>query len=105
MKKKLAAAVCIVTAAIIAVAAPFFARRADEKPESASSAQARAESGYYLMEYKGMIGVFPAKGGEPISVLDVDVRTLPDEDRAALADGVFAADEDELCRRIEDYSS
>ena len=105
MKNKLVFAFCLASAAITIVLAPLFLRRGSEEVSPASSAQTHINGGYYLMEYNGMIGVFAAGSGEPLSVLDVDVRTLPDADRSALADGVFAADEEELNRRIEDFSS
>lgn len=102
MKRKMIFVAVITALAAFAAIIPLFP--AGGHGENAA-AEASAHGGYMLREYGGIIGVFSAGGSEPISVIDVDVRTLPEADRRALASGVFAADEDELNRRIEDYSS
>ncbi|MBR5941774.1 MAG: hypothetical protein IKZ81_00335 [Clostridia bacterium] len=102
MKKKAVIAAFIAVSAVFAAVSPFLTPTAPE-PETAST-EAPA-GGYVLREYEGAIGVFASGSSVPVSVIDVDVRTLPEADRAALANGIFAADEDELNRRIEDYSS
>ncbi len=104
MKNKIITASLLAVSAIAALLTPQLSKRAAAKPETESSAISAAD-GYVLREYEGVIGVFKAGVSAPVSVIDVDTRTLPESDRAALARGIYAADEDELCRRIEDFSS
>ena len=104
MKNKIIVTSFLAVAAITALLAPQLTKRAAARPETESSAISAAD-GYVLREYEGAIGVFKAGVSAPVSIIDVDTRTLPDSDRAALARGIYAADEDELRRRIEDYSS
>lgn len=102
MKKKSVVAAFIAVSAVFSVISPFLTPSAPD-PQTASTEA--SVGGYVLREYDGAIGVFVSGSKVPLSVIDIDVRTLPDADRTALANGIFAADEDELNRRIEDYSS
>ena len=104
MNKRMMLGICLAVSAVTAFAAPRMAKKSVSDPEPVSSEVSLTE-GYMLREYDGMIGVFMIGRNEPISVIKVDLRTLPDSDRSELVSGVYAADDEELSRRIEDYSS
>ncbi|MBQ6552661.1 MAG: hypothetical protein IJL83_03485 [Clostridia bacterium] len=104
MKNRIIIYSFLAVSAVLAMLAPQIAKRTAPLPDG-SAPEISSEYGYVLREYEGVIGVFKAGVSEPISVIEVDTRTLPERDRAALILGVYAADDEELNRRIEDYSS
>lgn len=104
MKRRLITASILAISSVLAITIPQLAARSTARQEAASSDFSHTD-GYVLREYEGAIGVFKEGAGEPITVIDVDPRTLPEKDRAALIRGIYAADDDELSRRIEDFSS
>ncbi|MBQ9558108.1 MAG: hypothetical protein IJU94_05825 [Clostridia bacterium] len=104
MKRRLIAASILAISSVLTITIPQLAARTTPLPETSASDHSSA-AGYVLREYDGAIGVFKAGVSEPITVIDVDTRTLPEKDRAALISGIYAADDDELSRRIEDFSS
>ncbi|MBP5207562.1 MAG: hypothetical protein J6330_03795 [Clostridia bacterium] len=104
MKNRIILSSCLAVSAVLALITPYITKRAAAKPESVSS-EISVVDGYVLREYNGGIGIYRSGVNEPITVIEVDLRTLPESDRAALVRGVYAANEEELSRRIEDYSS
>ena len=60
---------------------------------------------YTLREFDGRLAVFAAGEEEPIQVLDLDIRLLPPYDQGLLRAGIDTADEQELQRLLEDYTS
>lgn len=104
MKRRVILSSLLAVSAVMALFVPKTAKRAASLPDESAS-EISAEYGYVLREYDGAIGVFKAGVSEPVAVIDIDTRTLPERDRAALILGVYAADDEELNRRIEDYSS
>lgn len=89
--------------AVMMFASPLILDRAAATPLPALSSE--EAGGYILREYNGEIGVFTSGSSTPLRIIEVNVYSLPDGDRSALSDGVYAATEDELNKRIEDYSS
>ena len=104
MKNRIILGACLAVSALIAFAAPRIAEKTAAKPDPVSS-EVSLTDGYLLREYDGMIGVFEVGKSEPLDVIKVDLRTLPESDRNALIRGIYAADDEELSRRIEDFSS
>ena len=104
MKNRMILGACLAISAVLAFAAPLLTGKTAKDPEPASS-ELSITDGYLLREYDGMIGVFEVGKDEPLSVIRVDLRTLPETDRNALARGIYAADDEELSSRIEDFSS
>ena len=104
MKSRIILSSFLAVSAVLALLIPQATKRTAALPDESAS-EISSEYGYVLREYEGAIGVFKAGVSEPIAVIEVDTRMLPDKDRAALILGVYAADDEELNRRIEDYSS
>lgn len=104
MKNRIILGACLAVSALLTFAAPLLSEKATSAPEPVSS-ETELTDGYLLREYDGMIGIFTVGEKEPLSVIKVDLRTLPESDRAALVSGIYAADDEELNRRIEDFSS
>lgn len=63
------------------------------------------QSGYYLGEYEGKLATFSTESDEPLEVFDVFVSSLPEDDIKKICDGIYASNEDELQRLIEDFTS
>ena len=78
----------------------------DEEPEKIEEAafptEAAPSFSRVLRAYEGKIGVFTPQG-YLIRVLDVDLRTLPASDLAALEAGIEISSREELLERMEDF--
>lgn len=69
------------------------------------SAPEEAE-GYLLREYEGYLAVYyPASSDYPAMITEVRTRDLPLPDRAALQEGIPAADRNEVMRLLEDFAA
>ena len=79
----------------------FFGTGAANPPEQEEASQ----PAYILREYDGKLGVFPAGSDAPRDVIDIPISLLPPYDQAELRSGVPAADDAELSRLLEDYTS
>lgn len=68
---------------------------------------ASAEDGaYVLREHEGYVGVFyPGEENDPTMITDIRVRDLPTGDRRQLAEGIAAADHEEMLALLEGLSS
>ena len=104
MRNRIIISACLAVSAVLTFAAPHLAKKTGKEPAPVSS-EVTVTDGYMLREYDGKIGIFKVGKDEPLSVISVDLRTLPETDRDALADGIYAADDEELSSRIEDLSS
>lgn len=60
---------------------------------------------YIIGIYDGKIAVFEEDGGNPIKIYDTYASTLPEFDRQSLDLGITVYGEEELARRIEDFTS
>ncbi|MBP3435173.1 MAG: BofC C-terminal domain-containing protein [Clostridia bacterium] len=58
-----------------------------------------------LKEWDGQVALFIAGESEPLTVYEVDVRTLPEEEQRLLKDGVAVNSEEELAAILENYTS
>lgn len=71
-----------------------------------ASAEAEEADGYLLREYEGYVAVwYPAQANYPAMITEIRTDSLPLFDRAALRDGIPAADRDEVMRLLEDFAS
>lgn len=60
---------------------------------------------YVLKEFNGKIAVFKKDDEVPHFIFDVYINNLPTDDQKELVNGIYAKDDIELNRLIEDYSS
>lgn len=97
----LAVAASLIMIALFAVFLFFFGTGA----ASSSETPAPSQPAYILREYDGKLGIFPADSDTPQEVIDVPISLLPPYDQAELRSGVPAADDAELSRLLEDYTS
>ena len=97
----LAVAASLLMIALFAVFLFFFGAGAANSSESPEPSQ----PAYVLREYDGKLGVFPADSDTPQEVIDVPISLLPPYDQAQLRSGVPAANDAELSRLLEDYTS
>ncbi len=58
-----------------------------------------------LGEYDGKLARFSQNGTLPLEVYDVDITTLPAEERTRLADGIPVPDADALAELLDNYTS
>ena len=65
----------------------------------------RMRSGYYLGEYGGKLATYSTSSNEPIEVFDVYVSSLPPNDVKKIREGIYASNEDDLHRLVEDFTS
>lgn len=77
----------------IAAAAVWFALSAREQTAPA----------YLLRDSGGRLALYAADGSGPLAEYDIYTRLLPEQDAAALQNGVPVRDAAELQRRLEDY--
>ena len=59
---------------------------------------------YTAKTLSGRIAIYVAGEDRPALMTDIDVRTLPEADRAALEAGITLSGDDALARLLEDYS-
>ncbi len=71
-----------------------------------STTQAVATSTRYLAKAQGtQVAIYVTGSDTPAFLTDIDVRTLPQADREALAQGIALASEEALAHLLEDYGS
>lgn len=58
-----------------------------------------------LKEWNGQVALFLPDGSEPLTVYEVNIQTLPEEEQRSLADGVVVSSEEELAAILENYTS
>ena len=58
---------------------------------------------FILKNYNGVIGVFD-QSGILTDIIDVDIKSLPEQDRTMLEAGIWARSHQELASLIEDYT-
>ena len=58
---------------------------------------------FILKNYNGVIGVFD-QSGILTDIIDVDIKSLPEQDRTLLEAGIWARSRQELASLIEDYT-
>ena len=64
------------------------------------------EAEFVLREYDGCIGVFsPQSEDGPITVTDIELRSLREADREIVRNGLAVADREELLSLLEDFGS
>lgn len=62
---------------------------------------------YMLKSYYGNIGIYIFADGKYslISVADMDIYTLPNADLAALKEGIYLNNKEDMLKLLEDYTS
>ena len=58
---------------------------------------------FILKNYNGIIGVFD-QSGILTDIIDVEIKSLPEQDRTMLETGIWARSRQELASLIEDYT-
>lgn len=58
-----------------------------------------------LKEWNGQVALFLPDGTEPLTVYEVNVMALPEEERRSLAEGIAVNSEEELASILENYTS
>ena len=58
---------------------------------------------FILKNYNGVIGVFD-QSGILTDIIEVDIKSLPEQDRTMLEAGIWARSRQELASLIEDYT-
>lgn len=106
---KTAVILCLCAVSIITCTAAFRIG-AEAKPEEQTVAAMKynepKSEGYVLKEYDGFIAVYSADNAkEPITVTDIEVCTLNNNDRAMLQNGITAENKAELLSLLEDLGS
>lgn len=82
------------------------ARRKSARRSTTSPACAIEEAEFVLREYNGCIGVFsPQSDAGPITVTDIETRSLREADREIVKNGIAVADREELLTLLEDFGS
>ena len=72
---------------------------------SAPAVSSVAAAAYRIGEWEGKLAVFLADSPSPDEVFAVYVSTLPPEEQQRISAGIEVADEVELARLLEDYTS
>lgn len=97
------------TVIIFIMSAGMSFRKADISAEAAreSSADISSEisAGYILKEYDGKLALYRSGSSKPYKKLSYDVSMLTDYDRQQVTEGIYAENETELNRLIEDLTS
>lgn len=111
MKKyaKATAVLCLtVLSAITGIAAYKYPYEVEpeEKVVAAMSYSEPKEKQYCLMDYDGFVAVYrEGDFSEPVTVTEIEVDTLNNNDRLMLQNGITAENKTELISLLEDLSS
>lgn len=63
------------------------------------------EAEFFVREYDGCVAVFAAGESRPVTMTDIDVRSLREADRTLLNAGLPCADRGEVLELLEDLGS
>lgn len=107
IKTAIIACLCAVSVVTVAAAFRIGAESGPEEQTVAAMSYPEPEcEAYLLRESEGFIAVFSAiDTAEPITVTDIEVCTLNDNDRKLLLSGITAENKAELLSLLEDLSS
>ncbi len=95
-----------ISAVLLVVSAGNAMRQQKEIRVEKTAALAEKEPvGFMLKEYQGRVALFRENSQRPYQVLAIEVYLLPDADRQALEEGIFAGSEEELKKILEDWES
>lgn len=75
------------------------------EPQRIFETEPSSAEGFVVKELDGRIAVFRKGQDAPLEITDTAISSLPDFDKQQLKIGVYAANERELKRLIEDYCS
>lgn len=108
MKLWIKLALCsVLTVAAAASAAAVYSgfEHPDERETQQIEPRSLEGAQFVVREYDGCVAVFAAGESSPITMTDIDVRSLREYDRALLMAGLPAADSDEVLTLLEDLGS
>lgn len=91
-----------VTLAVGVLAFLYFRFGREPAPSSDSG---RGIAAYTLGEWEGQLAVFAGEDAFPQKLYDVAVAALPQGEQERLKNGIAVADDEELQRLLEDYTS
>ncbi len=98
-----------VTTIIFIMSAGMSFKRADISAEAAKESSADISSeisaGYILGEYEGKLALYRSGSSRPYKKLSYDISMLTEYDREQVINGIYAENEAELNRLIEDLTS
>jgi len=95
-----------ISAVLLVVSAGNAMRQQKEiQVEKAAALAEKEPVGFILKEYEGKAALFRENSERPYQILDLEVWLLPEADRIALEQGIFAQDEAELRKILEDWES
>ena len=80
------------------------AAKQPQNPQGQNAASSSEEPAYIIGIYKGYVAVFRYGSDIPSEITNVPVTSLTDGDILLLTKGIEAADEQELRKRLEDYT-
>lgn len=75
-----------------------------QQEQTAETAPSNA-NGYIIKNFQGKVAVFRSGDEILMNITDTEINSLPDFDKQQLQIGVYAANERELKRLLEDYCS
>ena len=106
MKRRIFILISLVCAAVMLLLLPGIIKPDIKTPAIDESIVYSSELFKYTMRsYKGAIGIFKNNEPEPFEIIDIDISKLPQHDANALNKGIIVLTEEELYRRIEDFTS
>lgn len=73
-------------------------------PRGQNASDSASQPAYIIGIYKGYVAVYEYGGDSPLEITDVPVTTLTKGDILLLTKGIEAADEQEMRKRLEDYT-
>jgi len=88
---------------ILASAGNFMKQEREIRIEQAAALAEKEPIGFILKSYEGKAALFREHSDKPYQILDIEVYLLPDADREALEEGIFAESESELRELLEDW--
>lgn len=98
--------VWIILASVIAAASALsYILILSEKNAAESESSQPVSDVYRVSQFNGKIAVFKNESEEPVEVLDAYISSFPEQDRILLEQGIYAENESELQKIIEDYTS
>lgn len=107
MKARIISTVSAVVVSFAVLTAAIFMPPASGRNINAATASKASDTqtGYWLKEYQGKIGVFENNKKAPQQVLNVYIESLPEEDKELLRSGIKVKTHEELLELIENYAS
>ena len=95
----------VITLGAVSLTAKAKTPETDEAPAASEISPAPKEPKMRLGIYEGYLALYSGSGRYPTEIYSVMIRSLPEEDRKKLGNGIELSSEAELREILEDYSS